>query len=48
MQSDKHCQTKTHPSDCQIEKHDESREHVYSALETSGGVLYTTVSDTTM
>ena len=39
-------QTQTRPSDCQMEKHDLSlREHVSTALESSGGVLYTTAPD---
>ncbi|CAI9615018.1 unnamed protein product [Staurois parvus] len=43
MQSGKYhspgnCQTQRHPSDCQIEKR-HSREHVSTALESSGGWL---------
>ncbi|CAI9598606.1 unnamed protein product [Staurois parvus] len=49
MQSGKYCppgnhQTQTCPLDCQTEKREkrDSREHVSTALESSGSVLYTT------
>ena len=51
MQSDKYHspgnrQIQTRPIDCQMEKRDcHSRECVSTALESSGGVLYTTASD---
>ncbi|CAI9621784.1 unnamed protein product [Staurois parvus] len=40
-------QTQTRPSDCQTEKRDSSlqRTHDSTALESSGGVLYTTASN---